>query len=351
VDTFGQPLASHLRPRSVAVIGAGPAGIVASSRLHAAGVDVVIYEKSQGIGGRVATRRTSQGFTFDHGAQYVTARNASFTAYLAESQASGLSAPWDPDVDPPRARHSEGSVDATTFGAPRRWYVGVPGMSSLFRPLCLGLTVRKGVTVTRVDATDHGIWLAATDPTRGSLRIGAFDAAIIAIPAPQASTIAGHLPDVAEALARVVISPCWALMVAMNGYPPLPADVVRRVDGPVAWVARDTSKPGRTTDLTTFVVHASPEWSSEHLEDPPDVVRSLLLEAASAAVGARIDAPSYAVAHRWRYAQTVVPLGAPFLETADGRVLVGGDWTLGARVESAWESGEAMAERILRGKP
>ena len=41
--------------------------------------------------------------------------------------------------------------------------------------------------------------------------------------------------------------------------------------------------------------------------------------------------------------------GAPFVEAAGGSVLIGGDWTTGARVESAWDSGEAMANRLLHG--
>ena len=43
--------------------------------------------------------------------------------------------------------------------------------------------------------------------------------------------------------------------------------------------------------------------------------------------------------------------GAPFVEAAGGSVLIGGDWTTGARVESAWDSGEAMASRLLHGAP
>ena len=331
------------------MIGAGPAGLVAASRLHRAGVDVVVFEKSRGVGGRAATRRTRENLAFDHGAQYVTARGASFAAFLAETQTSGLAARWDPVVDPPRARVAGGSADPTPSATASRWYVGTPGMSSLFRSLADQVTVRHGVTVTQVDPTDRGIWLDATDSERGSRRIGTFDAAIVAIPAPQASTIAGHLPGVSETLASVVITPCWALMVAFDGYPLLPAEVFRRADGPIAWVARDASKPGRSNDLTTLVVHATPEWSRDHLDEAPDAVTAHLLTALASVVGATLSIPTFAAAHRWRYAQTAVPLGAPFIEAAEGRVLVGGDWTSGARVEAAWDSGEAMANQLLHG--
>ena len=329
------------------MVGAGPAGLVAAKRLQAAGVEVVVFEKSRGIGGRVATRRTSDGLAFDHGAQYVTARGASFAHFLVDAQSAGLATRWDPVVDPPRARFAEGSTDgASTAGVPG-WYVGSPGMSSLFRSFAARLTVRHGVTVTKVDATDRGVWLAADDPERGPRRIGAFDAAIIAIPAPQASAVAGHLPTVAVTLASVVTTPCWALMIAFDGYPHWAAEVFRRPDGPIAWVARDASKPGRSSTFTNLVVHASAQWSRDHLEAPPAAIATALTSALEAIVGAPLPQPVHSVVHRWRYAQTAVPLGEPYVEGADGRILIGGDWTTGARVEAAWDSGEAMANRLL----
>ena len=34
-------------------------------------------------------------------------------------------------------------------------------------------------------------------------------------------------------------------------------------DGPVSWIARDASKPGRP-DAESWVVHTAPEWTREH---------------------------------------------------------------------------------------
>ena len=51
----------------VAVIGAGLAGLTAAARIAAGGAAVTVYDKSRGLGGRLATRRSPQG-SFDHGA-------------------------------------------------------------------------------------------------------------------------------------------------------------------------------------------------------------------------------------------------------------------------------------------
>lgn len=60
----------------VVVIGAGLAGLVASRRLAAAGLDVRVFERQHTVGGRVTTQH-KDGFTLDQGFQVL------FTAYPA----------------------------------------------------------------------------------------------------------------------------------------------------------------------------------------------------------------------------------------------------------------------------
>ena len=52
----------------IAVIGAGLSGLAAARRVIAQGHDAVVFEKSRGLGGRLATRRTDDGMPLDHGA-------------------------------------------------------------------------------------------------------------------------------------------------------------------------------------------------------------------------------------------------------------------------------------------
>lgn len=294
----------------VAVVGAGLAGLVAASRIAAAGVGVRVFEKSRGLGGRLATRRSERG-SFDHGAPVVHCEH------------------WQ--VAPLEARSSCA-----------RWrdigHVGLPGMSGLVRPLAEGLDIRSGAEVAALRAVAGGI---ALDLLSGE-REGPFARVVVAVPAPQARRIAGGLAG-AEALEAVAMAPVWTLMAAFGERPDLP-DLVRP-GGALDLVVRDSAKPGRGGEA--WVAHAGQDWTRERLDLEREAVLPMLLAEFEDVAEGRLPRPVHVAAHRWRFALTERALGAPFLALAEGAVLAGGDWALGARGEHAWLSGQAMAEAVL----
>ena len=82
------------RGRTVGIIGAGVGGLVCARELADNGFDVKVFDKGRGVGGRTATRRAEPDFTFDHGAQYFTARDARFQKVTADWQSRGVVAEW-----------------------------------------------------------------------------------------------------------------------------------------------------------------------------------------------------------------------------------------------------------------
>ena len=65
----------------VLVIGAGMAGLTAATELRSRGLRVLMLDKGRGVGGRLASRRIGEA-TFDHGAQFITARDRRFAAAM-----------------------------------------------------------------------------------------------------------------------------------------------------------------------------------------------------------------------------------------------------------------------------
>ena len=65
----------------IAIIGAGISGITIAKNLKDF-AKVSIFEKSQGVGGRMASHRSGT-YEFDHGTQFFTAKSKHFKDFIA----------------------------------------------------------------------------------------------------------------------------------------------------------------------------------------------------------------------------------------------------------------------------
>jgi predicted NAD/FAD-dependent oxidoreductase len=122
-------------------------------------------------------------------------------------------------------------------------------------------------------------------------------------------------------------------------------NAARSVHHRVAWLARESSKPGRG-HVERWTVQASAAWSQEHLEDSPERAQAKLLKAFSEITGIRAT-PAHAEVHRWRYAKTLQPLGATHMHSAKQGIGLCGDWCIGHRVEDAFISGLELALAVI----
>ncbi len=315
-----------LEGQRIAVVGAGIAGLTAARKLAKAGAKVTVFEKSRGVGGRLATRRVEDA-GIDHGAQYVTAREPAFKAFAARAKAEGSLAAWTP-------RGKDGDDE---------WLVGMPRMSSFVAALIDAFDVQHEKTVTAVRDDGAAFTLSLSDGSE----VGGFNRVVVAIPGPQAFALLEPHGAPFDRIPEVRFGPCWALLVGFD-QPVDPGFDVRRNVGALAWVAASASKPGRTG--TYWVAQANPTWSAEHLEETADDVEPQLLEMLAEAIGP-LPGRSFSAVHRWRYALVEKPLGVAFLMSADGRLGACGDWLIAPRVESAWASGGGLADAfIARGR-
>jgi predicted NAD/FAD-dependent oxidoreductase len=94
------------------------------------------------------------------------------------------------------------------------------------------------------------------------------------------------------------------------------------------------------------VLHASPQWSSLHLEKSASEVRDRLIEAARELPMSQAFKVESAVAHRWRYALARQPLDCGAIWLGSKNLAVAGDWCQGSRVEGAFLSGMEAAAKI-----
>ena len=321
-----------------AIIGAGLAGATAASHLAASGASVCVLEKSRGAGGRMATRRTADPLQFDHGAQYFTVRDDRFVNAAKDWETQGRVALWEGRI----VEWTSGKlIDKTN----RKRYVATPTMNVLCKALLSDLQLLTQAEVQTLERDDRRWRLISKD---GNVLC---DAAwvISTAPAQQTTTIMTGSPTIVAGAAQVRMLPCWAAMIAPEtSVESANFDGAFINQGPLRWVARNSSKPGRDPEKETWVLHAASEWSESHWENERESVATDLWRTFLDLLGSPVAEPAVAVAHRWRYALAESVYAERYLIDAEQNLAACGDWCGGPRVEGAYLSGLEASKQLLQ---
>ncbi len=338
-------------PRNLAIIGAGLSGITCARTLRQAGHSVQVFEKSRGFGGRMASRNSPFG-SFDHGAQYFTQRDPRFVDMLAS--VPGSIKAWNEAI---HVFDEHGRVSAPFTANNQPHWTCAPRMSALPQQLAQPLVDQGLVSLeTRVmqiaRRESKGWQLELEGPNGIKYSKSGFDGVLLAMPAPQtlhllaAAGETASLKSWASRLSSVKMAPCWTLMLSFDRNKistsmPL-FNAARSSSHSIAWLARESSKPDRG-HFERWIIQASHAWSEKHFDTDKLQVHKYLMQAFSEVSGIVCE-PAHVDSQRWRWAQTVAPLGESHLWHADIGIGVCGDWCLGHRLESAFISGLELAQ-------
>jgi renalase len=309
----------------ILILGAGLAGLLAATDLQASGFHPLVVDKGRGVGGRLASRRIGSA-TFDHGAQFITARTPRFAALLNEWQGLGLVTEWYRGTN---AEHI--------------YWRGVPSMTAIPKHLAKSLNVRLEMRMT-VLKQEGSHWLAIFD---NGETITA-NAVLLTAPVPQSLALldAGGVAlkaSMREQLEAVEYEPCMAVMAVLNGASNIPQPGFIRFDsGPISWIADNQAKG--ISAVSAVTIHATPAFSLEHQEDDRHKMGQYLLEVAAPWLGSEVA--EFQV-HTWRYARPMHERDHPYLRLNQSpALLIAGDAFGGPRVEGAVLSGWAAAEAL-----
>lgn len=349
--------------RRVAIIGAGMAGLAAARRLTQSGVKLTIFEKSRGLGGRVATRRIN-GCILDHGAQIIkpdgtaladvmlrdlpTEELVSIEQAVRPYQADGTLLPPDP------------SRAAERQFAYRRGLTTLPKLLARSLPAD-SVTIRYEMRIGRLEEREGGILLR----DENGEEVGWADEVILTAPAPQAADLLQasplHGPDSEatrlEALRAVPYSSCLSVLLGYAPGPPAPAYALIAEDRsrPLLWLAFEQTKaPERAPNGEVLLIaQLGAETSRSHYDAPDADILALTLAELRPLFGTGYDFPLWSQVKRWRYSQPRSMADFATVNPPGSRVLVCGDALRpeNGRIHQAYASGLEAAERLIRPQP
>ena len=323
------------KPAEIVIIGAGLAGLAAGQILRETKHNLLLLDKGRRVGGRMSTRRAN-GFLFNHGAQFVTARSAQFHDICNRAQQAGQLANW------PIA----GRVNA---------FSGTPAMRGLAEFIGEGLKIQQQAEVQKITKLQEGlIQLELIDGSEMHCHH-----LIVTCPAPQtARLLYAAAPELSACADQVIYAPCWTVMAGVPKPLNLPNTLIQTPSGPIGWATYEPTRPG-ASQTAAVTLQASAEFSKSHLEAEPVDICCQLLAAFAEQQNTALPSPSYSAAHRWRYAkveQSCQPDDPFHMAENDKSITVAGDWHpaqgddgrygAGTRAEDAFLSGVRAAEKL-----
>ncbi|MGB3518005.1 MAG: FAD-dependent oxidoreductase [Elainellaceae cyanobacterium] len=333
---------------TIGVVGAGIAGLVCAQALQQYGHQVVVYEKSRGVGGRMATRRLASTCA-DHGVRYLEPEGEALRYLLGVLHDHHVVRAWRGAI---AQMLSDGSCH---FLAPSRRYIAREGVNAVAKWLAVGLDIRRQHRVTAIAPVAQQGWqitFADEQPDTWA------DALVLAIPAPQAVDLLTPLTPlglplpVLDAVRAVEFSPCISAIATYSHEQGEFLDYSQAWHGiqfdthpDLAWISFETSKrPSLIPDKATppvFVFQSTAAFADryQNAQDLQPAGMTLVQQAAQALYD-WLDQPVDLYVHRWRYAFAQRPYPGPYIATQTPLpLLCSGDWCGGQQVGGAIASG------------
>ncbi len=341
----------------VAVVGAGVAGAGVAYALRDVPVSVTVFERTDRIGGRAATR-SAHGCTYDPAANYVKSDDTTITNLITETlDTEGLI-----DVTEPVWTFTEdGTISLGTDTDAHKWSYEC-GIAELPRRLFeeSDATVVRNTPITAIDR-DEDRWTL----TGENDLLGAFDAIVLTPPASQTAALLSTVEwdrDSHRALRTAVERIEYrSIYTVLLGYPfaldaPYYALVNTDRSHDIGWLSREECKPGRVPDgKSLLVVQMAPDWSARRIETPSDeteIVREVAGETATLLDNERLQDPEWTDTAAWSHALPARDTEEIAPETRrpaerEGLFLAG-DWVTGeGRIHRALQSGLTTGSRVV----
>ena len=304
--------------KKILIIGSGIAGISSSLKLKSFGLNTMIIDKGNFIGGRVSTRETKVGSYssfFFHGAQFFTAKTREFNKIIC----TGIKKKYIKEF---------GSFD------PKR-YRGNKTMREFLLNLSKELNVQQKSKITKIIPNNNKIDVFDVSNKKWD----SYDAVISTPPAPQNYLLMNEFPSLQKTLKTGSYHACVALMFSFEQIPP---DLKNYYDFNKKRGILSLMSAG--SNLKVWTAHTNEKFSNlNYFKDKDFLKNKIMSHIEKFFLKSKIKFHSL---HIWKYARVANKcLGCQI--DPKYPVAIAGDFLEGPNVESAFLSGEKAADLIL----
>ena len=304
--------------KKVIIIGSGIAGISSSLKLKSYGINSIIVDKGNFIGGRISTReveKDSSSSFFFHGAQFFTAKTPEFKKIIS----TGVNGKYIKEF---------GNFD------PKR-YRGNKTMREFLLNLSKELHIQQKVKIIGIKPDNNKIKVLDNKIKEWI----SYDGVISTLPAPQNYELLNQFPSLQKTLNTGSYHACIALMFTFNE---IPSGLNTYYDfykkpGILSWMAAGSS-------LNVWTAHTNEEFSDLNFYKSKDFLKKEIISSVKK-IFFRSKIKFHSL-HIWKYAKVANKCFGPQIDPKYS-IAIAGDFLEGPNVEAAFISGKKAADLIF----
>ena len=324
--------------KNVAVIGAGITGITLANLLQKK-VNLTVFEKSRGVGGRMATRR-AEPYQFNHGAQYFKIENKEFKNFLQPLIQNKI-------IKHLEANHIEilnKEVIKRTKTYNKIYYTPVSKMNSVVKYLINNNFFIK--LLCKIDKTikENDKWFII-DSDKASY--GPYDWLFITIPPNQALEILYNNFKFLDIIKKIKMRSCYSLMLGFEKIKEFDFDTALFLDEDVQWLSI-RKKIIENKKYYNLLINSSYNFAEKNVNGSKDKISDYLIKQVSDIIKYELNNYEHKALHFWKYAMSEKNNNLGSLLDENLKVIVCGDWCMNGKVEGGFLSARDATSKLLK---
>ena len=324
--------------KNVAVIGAGITGITLANLLQKK-VKLTVFEKSRGVGGRMATRR-AEPYQFNHGAQYFKIENEEFKDFLSPLMENKIVKPLEVNY----VEISNKKVIKRLKTDNKKYHTAESKMNSIVKYLLNNNFIIKLSCKIEKTIKEQGKWFII-DNERVSY--GPYDWLLITIPPYQGIEILSDNFKFLNIMKENKMRSCYSLMLGFDKIKEFDFDTALFLDEDVQWLSLRKKILGNK-EYFNLLINSSYNFAEQNINCSKNKISDYLIEQISDILKCELNNYKHKALHFWKYAMSEKNNNLGSLLDEDLKVIVCGDWCMNGKVEGGFLSAKDAAIKLLK---
>lgn len=324
--------------KNIAIIGAGITGISLANMLKGK-VNLSIFEKSRGLGGRMATRRANP-YQFNHGTQYFKIENKEFKDFLYPLIKNKIIKPWKVN----RIEVFNKEVIKKVKIINNKYYTPVNKMNSVVKYLARNnFFIKLLCKIEKIEKKNDKWFIFDTDFTS----YGPYDWLFFTIPPNQVIDIIYKNFRFLDCIKKISMRSCYSVMLGFDEIKSFDFDIALFKDEDIH--SMSIYKKYKTNkEYSSIIINSSYNFAEQNINSCKDKISDYLIKQVSDSLKYELNNFVHTSIHFWKYAMLEKRNNLGSLLDEEKKVVVCGDWCTNGKVEGAFLSAKDATRKFFK---